>query len=171
MFSLFSTSAYGQLPFTPGLPDDFKGPFLEGSRPCYYSRELGLIVVQELTTDQFTLQYYFFYLLKKITLFRLLPQGLHSFLTHRGTAVWTTQKTVHLGRRAGKRKAGRHSAGNLFAGTAGGGRRGLSRPGAAVTQQCKNGHERSAFGRRRHSKNGAGNPFCPVRAVPASLVF
>jgi AraC-like DNA-binding protein len=96
MFTVFSSPAYGQLQFTPGFPQDFKGPFLQGSRPYYYAKELGIIVVQELATDQFVLQFYFFHLLKKITLISLLPQGFHSFLVHQGKAGWKQQKTVRL---------------------------------------------------------------------------
>lgn len=92
MLSFFTSPGAVHFPFTPGLPQGFKGPFLAGSQSYHYAGTLGSIVVQELAAEQFSLQFCVFHFLKKTTLSQILPQGLHSFFLHGGKVEWRQPK-------------------------------------------------------------------------------
>lgn len=92
----FSLLADGLLSFEPGFPQDFKGPFLAGSEVSYFAGDIGVIVLQELVAEDYTLSFYFFRLLKRATLTRLLPKGFHSFMLRRGEARWHHKPRLRL---------------------------------------------------------------------------
>ena len=74
----FYSPAHGQLVLVPGLPPDFKGPFLAGSHQHHFSHAFGSIVLQEIATEQFRLESIIFYFLQKVKLTGKIDAGLKS---------------------------------------------------------------------------------------------
>jgi AraC-like DNA-binding protein len=98
MTNAFQSSSHGPLQLHPGLPGGFKGPFLAGSEAFHFSKDYGSLVLQKVTTEEFSLQLLLIHFLQKVRISTSLLSGFHSIFSAKGHTwhEFLDHKKVHL---------------------------------------------------------------------------
>lgn len=97
------SSKYGAITLEPVAADSFPGPLLQGSNTYFTEKEYGSILLQEYTTDHFSIRYAIFNLTKKLALlFKNENPGLRSLLALHNSPKIRFEKSKKLSLQQGQ---------------------------------------------------------------------
>lgn len=98
MVFLESSTAKEELPFSAGLPEDYKGPYIDGSVQGFFHTENACIVKQELNYNDVRLQFFSIVCSKKTVLTCSLLKAFQSLFAYEGelTINWNRKDALTL---------------------------------------------------------------------------